>query len=322
MLEIGARTRMLMEMENRPDVVEGGFSAVNIESGALCNLQCPFCSTGNGGFQLSREFLTPERLKDILDRLGPDLKSVGLFRLGEPLLNPEIHTLISMVSARGCDTMIHTNLAVPSFDSAAADRLVASGLTTIVISCDGASQETYQQYRAGGRFDVVMRNIALLLEARRRGSSAHPKAVWKFLLHPGNEHERGRAERMAAELGISIHFSALDIPQGLRGSWPDGAHPAPGTAARAANDDTDVRSYPGCLEAWDRPFIHTDGSVLPCCVVEEPEFVIGNIFKDPMSVIWNSPIAVGMRRYLSTGIAPATRIPCVDCHLDPHRRPR
>ena len=346
MVRIDARLRLWMEMQLKPDRVAGGPRYAAIEPGAICNLHCPFCPTGNGTLGLPQKFLTPERFETVLDRLGPDLRSVLLFHWGEPLLNPGIHAIVGQASARGIAADIHTNFSLPGFDAAAAGRLVESGLPLLVVACDGASQETYEQYRVGGRFDLVLRNIKLLLAERERRSSPHPEVIWRFLLHPGNEHEKALATRTAAELGVEIVFRDLIIPAKLRGHWPPApSRPPARLPARkaapplspfpseepASNPATNPALNPplapepfrarteACLQTWDMPVIHSDGSVLPCCAQSGPEFSLGNIFEEPFEKIWNSPLAVAMRRYLKTGKAPRRKIPCIGCGINPHR---
>jgi radical SAM protein with 4Fe4S-binding SPASM domain len=316
-MKIGPRVALWMEMQLKPDRVMGGVPHAGIEPGALCNLRCPFCPTGVGAQPLSQEFLTPERFDVILDRLGPGLKTVRLYNWGESLLNPQIHVLAAKAAARGIAARIHTNFSLSNFDAEAAERLVDSGLDLLVVSCDGASQETYEQYRVGGRFDLVMRNVERILAARRRRGSNSPRVVWKFLLHSGNEHEKARARRLAKRLGIEIEFKNLIIPPDKQGVWPKTKPSRPGRVpARAPAEDYQTR---GCLQAWDMPIIHSDGSVLPCCTPHGPEFVLGNIFQKPLAAIWNVPLVVAMRRYLKTGVVPRTRIPCLACEFNPHR---
>ena len=45
------------------------------------------------------------------------------------------------------DTLISSNLSIPRLD---AEAIVASGLQTLMVAADGATQAPYERYRRGG----------------------------------------------------------------------------------------------------------------------------------------------------------------------------
>ncbi|HEX4046349.1 MAG TPA: radical SAM protein, partial [Elusimicrobiota bacterium] len=305
--ELDERTLIWLGMQTKPDFVPAGqVTACAVDSGSLCNLRCPFCATGNGSLRLSREFLTKRAFARILNRL-PSLKVVSLYQWGEPLLNADIYDMIEAAARGGAKVHVSTNFSLDSFDDAAARRLVSSGLTRLIVSCDGASQRTYEQYRVGGDFSLVMRNLATLIAAKRAMGSPSPRIDWQFLVHRGNQEEIGTARRMARSLGIEIVFEKLGIPSRFMKRWsPDPAamRPIP-LKQRRSPKRTWTRApdkWPSvCLQTWDMPVIHSDGTVLPCCVVSDSRYGLGNIFKEPFRKIWNKPLIVAMRRYLKAG---------------------
>ncbi|MFI5347954.1 MAG: radical SAM/SPASM domain-containing protein [Elusimicrobiota bacterium] len=307
----GIRAWMMMQL--KPDhVAAADVRSAAVETGAACNLRCPFCRTGNGTGTLSKDFLSVERFAAILDRLGSGLKFLAVMRWGEPLLNPNIAGILTEASSRGVATLLHSNLSLPSFDEEAARGLVSSGLTELSFSCDGASQETYGQYRVGGNFRLALSKVALLLEARRRLPAKLPIVRWQFLVHRGNRHELKKASVLARRLGVKIEFRKLWAPP----EWTaEPAEIASRLPARAA-----LFEYPVCLQAWEMPGVHSDGTVLPCCVVADARHGLGNIFDEPLERIWNKPLVVAMRRYLRAGIRSEMALPCYGCARDPNRR--
>jgi radical SAM protein with 4Fe4S-binding SPASM domain len=320
-------------MQRKPDRVEAGsIRDASIETGAVCNLRCPFCVTGNGTIALSRGLLSLENFTRILDSLK-GLKTAALFNWGEPLLNPALNDMIRLASSRGVASVVSTNLSLPAFDAAAARGLVASGLARLTVSCDGASQKTYELYRVGGSYATVMRNVSLILAAKKELGSPTPAVVWQFLIHRGNQHELRAAEAAAKRLEIPVRFLRLGVPSDEEGRWaPDakvldeffsrrgGRARGKNTPAPAAAAEHDDPTSPGvlCLQAWGAPAIHADGSVLPCCVVSDPKYSLGNVFEEPLESIWNKPLAVAMRRYLRAGIKSDLRLPCYGCPHDPN----
>jgi radical SAM protein with 4Fe4S-binding SPASM domain len=97
-------------------------------------------------------------------------------------------------------------------------------------------------------------------------------------------------------------------PAALSGRLESGAEPEPPS-------ELSCRRVALCLCVWERPYIHSDGTVLPCCKAGSRDS-LGNILRQPISEIWNSPLVVAMRRYLKSGIKSQLPIPCYDCPIN------
>ena len=104
--------------------------------------------------------------RSIIDELGAYLYRIDLHNWGEPLLNDEIYQMISYARASNIEVRVSSNLN--TINRVNAENLVKSGLDVLIISLDGASQETYMQYRIGGQFDRVLDNITMISELKLR----------------------------------------------------------------------------------------------------------------------------------------------------------
>jgi radical SAM protein with 4Fe4S-binding SPASM domain len=329
MKELSLDVRVWMELQRLGDRVEkDAVVGAMIEAGAICNLSCPFCPTGNGELTLSKEFLGLEDFKLMLDALGPGLRRLMLYNWGESLLNHEIYDMFAEASRRGVATIISTNFSLPAphFSRERAERLVRSGLGELQVSFGGVSQETYELYRVGGNLERVIENIRLVLDAKRRLALDKPEVVWLFHVHKQNQKDVPRAKELAAELGIPIRFKTLVFPDAVKDDWAvpsPAARPTARRAAPAAASETPQTVVRGklCLQTRDTPIVHSDGTVLPCCVVNNPEYSLGNILSESLDEIWNKPLIAAMRRYLRTGRRPDLKLPCYGCPHDPHAEP-
>jgi MoaA/NifB/PqqE/SkfB family radical SAM enzyme len=121
-----------------------------------------------------------DNFRRIIDELGAYLYRVDLHNWGEPLLNDEIYRMISYARARNIEVRVSSNLNV--IDQVKAEKLVKSGLDVLIVSLDGASQETYMQYRVGGRFDKVLNSIKMVTEIKKELSASKPFIIWQFLV--------------------------------------------------------------------------------------------------------------------------------------------
>lgn len=320
MKELDPETRVWMQVQLLSDRADGPVESAIVESGAVCNLRCPFCPTGNGELRLGKELLGLDEFRTILDAFGPGLRTLLLYSWGEPLLNPRLEEMLAEARARGVFTAISTNLslAAPHFSRERARRLVESGLGRLEVACDGASPEAYRVYRRGGDFELVMANLRLLVDARRRAAGAGPEIVWVFHVHKRNRADMPQARRRAAALGVPIAFKELYFPAALAADWAATPEPAPRRGARAPSKAEPAAVRPQtrgrqCLQAWRAPIVHTDGSVFACCVAVQPERSLGNVFRESLDAIWNGPLVTAMRRYVRTGVRTEKDLPCYGC---------
>src|SRR4030043_2350783 len=100
---------------------------LTVEAANMCAPRCPGCSTGRGEVARERSFLPSCLYQRLLDELGDYLMRVEFYNWGESLLNKNIYAMIQEANRRGINTTVSTNFSFP-FDSARAERLVASGL--------------------------------------------------------------------------------------------------------------------------------------------------------------------------------------------------
>ena len=102
------------------------------------------------------------------------------------------------------------------FTEESAKRLVQSGIDEVTFSVDGASQDTYVQYRQRGKFDVAIRNLRVMAEEKRRARRDVPYLNWRYILFKWNDsdEEMNRARRLAAEIGVDrLSWEITDHPE-------------------------------------------------------------------------------------------------------------
>ena len=149
---------------------------VDIETAAICDLACPFCS---------RQYIaTPDKLidSDLCYEMIDQASSLGVpsikFNLrGEPLLHPELPEFISYAKSKGIlETGINTNATM--LTEKKSRELIESGLDLLIFSFDGGTKETYEKMRPGrfkeNKFEKVYNNIVRFSEIRKEMNSVFP----------------------------------------------------------------------------------------------------------------------------------------------------
>jgi len=292
---------------------------LTLEPGAVCNLRCPFCATGSRASTLSREFLLPETFARIVDNLPLDsLFEVLLFNWGEPLLNPHLTTYIDFFARRGIRVVVHTNFSARDYDDAFMDNLIRSGLTHLVASVDGASQETYKKYRVGGDFMRVIGNLARLASARKRLRSETPQISYKMLLNRYNEEEVEDARRIAEELGVEFWLEErFGVFGEARDEWiADSVRSKYGDKQRCSvTPDADTVIKTECHQLWYTLVVGANGDVFPCCLAHTAESALGSLANERFEDIWNNEKITYLRRFVLDPTADAPSFPnlCARC---------
>jgi radical SAM protein with 4Fe4S-binding SPASM domain len=246
----------------------------------------------------------------------------NLFNWGEPFLNPDIFKIIDEIYKSGAISHVHTNFSLKK--QGLAEAIAASKLTSLVLSIDGASEETYLTYRRRGDWGLVQANIRKFVQRRRALGKKAPEIVWKFIVHKHNEHEVDGAVEMARASGVDkLQLTAMwaDLQPGVndpsrQDQWAEEWLPVQRTEFRF-----DTRKQPlfdhACPFLWQDPVINIDGTVSPCCFVNNSKYNFGDLKKNTFAEIWNNDKYRYSRSLFSTERydGPRVRSVCETCTL-------
>ena len=134
---------------------------LEIETTSFCNARCIMCSHSyleNEGAEHLQVSLLQGALKDLL----PPCERVELNGNGEPFLHPDIEALIRVYGESGARIGTNTNLSVLPEEVL---PLIRAYFDYVTISCDGATEDTYEHVRRGLSFPVFLSNLKRLRSA-------------------------------------------------------------------------------------------------------------------------------------------------------------
>lgn len=274
---------------------------LTVEASTACNLACPACLTGAGERGREGGHLPVGVYEQVIDELGDYLFEVELHNWGEPLMNKHIAEIVALASAKGVGTILSTNFSMP-FDADRAEALVEAGLTTLGVSLDGASQETYEQYRINGSFEQVLRNVHLMNAAKRKLGSKTPRIIWSFHVFAHNADDVGQASAMATELGMVFEVSK---------AWVIGQEWNPASPYKLFTPP----SVDGCDFLWGRAVLNTDGGVAPCNGAFFKEDDFGSVIDGTFLKAWNNSTFRRAREFFQSTAQSNSgeRLICQDC---------
>ena len=268
---------------------------VSVEPANRCNLHCPECPVGKGRQNAKTAYLDNiDFLSDVCD----SLIVIQFYFQGEPLLNNKLPELINYASRKRLFTIVSTNAQL--LDKQWAYRLVKGGLSKIIVSIDGYTQEAYSQYRVGGNIEKAKQALSYLNEAKRELNSPI-QIVLQCLRLKTNENEWQLLKNHYKEWGATkIEFKTAQFDDYVHGS---SLMPSDSKYSRyiKQSDGTYKRkkTYKNyCYRLWSGCVVTAAGEVLPCCFCKDGRYVYGNVNNEKLSTIWKSENAEKFRKTL------------------------
>lgn len=305
------------QKKNKEVVLKGFPYWLTIDPTNICNLECRFCPTGQKRGSRPQKIMDMNLYKSIMDKIGKYLLYVEFCNWGEPLLNKNMAEMIKIAKEYEAQTFVSTNLNI-NMTQEMAESLVKSGLDRMTISIDGATQKSYEIYRKNGNIDLVFKNVKLLVEAKKKLNSVTPHLHWQFLVFKHNEHEIEKAKEMAQEIGVNdIGFTAPFCDTKWASTIPKYNNyivkEQPNSQEKKVifkNADKQL-----CNWLWDAITVNADGSISPCCSVEDKkdDFEMFDCNKS-FSEIWNSKNYVQARKYVLDRIKTDFENVCTKCN--------
>jgi radical SAM protein with 4Fe4S-binding SPASM domain len=275
---------------------------VSIEPTTACNLRCPECPSGLRAFSRDTGNLREDFFRKTVEELHRELLFLIFYFQGEPYINPKFLDMVQFAHRKKIFTITSTNGHFLSDENAR--RTVESGLDRLIISVDGTTQETYEQYRIGGKLDTVLQGARNVVRWKRQLSSRTPHVIFQFLVVRPNEHQIPEIHRLAREIGVDeVKLKTAQVYDYQRGNpliptldryaryreQPDGTWRVKHTLANH------------CWKLWHACVVTWDGLVVPCCFDKDAQHRLGDLKKEPFQDIWRGEAYAQFRRAILRG---------------------
>lgn len=267
---------------------------IQIEPTNRCNLKCALCITGAGKLRRAAGDMTFEEFEKIIKKIDKNVFYLGLYNLGEPLLNPEIHKMISFAKTKRIFTRLSTNAFFDSKEDIA--KLVNSGIDELVVSLDCVTPQIYAKYKGADGFQRVIRNIRLII--KERANKLSPFIALQLLVMKETEKEIKTFKKLAYELGVDktvLKKIRINFPGAIgdKSFLPDNRKYIRKTYIKRNNLNS------SCFRSWISTVILWDGCIVPCCFDMEGEYNFGNIHNQSLEEIWRNEKYVSFRKEAS-----------------------
>jgi radical SAM protein with 4Fe4S-binding SPASM domain len=240
--------------------------------------------------------------------------------------------MVRYAAERGIEVTTNTNLTALS--PRRAEECVASGLAKLHASLDAADPEIYASIRLGSKLARVLRNLALIQDAKRRLGSERPEIILVAVAMRRNLEQLASLVRLAATHGVrsmSVQHLAHDFSEG---TLPERYRPM----RKFVDEETLITEDPARVERWfdearkaaaelgvtlRLPNLHAErrprgcdwpsrgayvaysGEAMPCCMIATPDRLnFGNMAKEGVVRVWNNQAYNAFREKLASGDPP------------------
>ena len=253
---------------------------VFLDPSDLCNQSCAFCPSGNKA--LLRDILTRkpqlmdfdlyQKIIDSLCDMPEPIKTLRLYKDGEPLLNPKFPEMVLYAKESGrfgqVDTTTNGRLLRPTLNA----RIIAAGLDKIFVSVPPIYTPAYVKnvkhfYDNGrGRCQVYVKIAGDMLTESQKV---------KFMVDFGDISDR-----------IFIEHTAP--------CWPE--YEVEGVNKEMGIYGQGLTAVEVCPYIFYSLSINSDGSVNPCFLDWKHQINLGNLDKVSFSSIWNGAALRAIRK--------------------------
>lgn len=250
------------------------YSRVYVEITNLCNRNCSFCpGTLRPGRQMGLE-----EFRTIAEKLVGTTQYLYYHLMGEPLTHPGLPEMIRIAGQLGFRSAITTNGTLLPKRGAA---LVEAGVYKVNISVhsfEDGTEEDYVNYIKGCLDFASTAADAGVLVVLRLWNQGHDEGrndstvelIRRAFPEPWKVSPRGTRLREKVYLEYGDRFQ-----------WPD-----------LQADDRGEQVF--CYGLRDHFGILCDGTVVPCCLDREGAIPLGNLFREEIGDILDSPRAKAM----------------------------
>ena len=270
---------------------------MSIEPTTACNLGCPECPSGLKQFTRPTGKLDLNLHHQMIQQLKKSVFYINYYFQGEPFLHPQFLELIRTAKKERIYTATSTNAHF--IDKKKALDIVNSGLDRLIISIDGLTQETYENYRVHGKLEKVIEGTKHLLDAKRTLNSKTPHLIFQFLAVKPNEHEIDDVFQLGKELGIDeVRIKSAQLYDYAQGNplMPENEKYSRYALQSDGTYKLKYKTGNHCWRMWSSSVLTWDGKVVPCCFDKDAKHVLGSISEMRFKDIWNHPKYTSFRQ--------------------------
>jgi radical SAM protein with 4Fe4S-binding SPASM domain len=261
--------------------------SIAFEPTTSCNLRCPECPSGKREFTRPTGMLQTDFFKSTIDELQREILYLIFYFQGEPFLNPRFLDMVTYASSKKIYTATSTNAHY--LNDVNARKTVESGLSRLIISIDGTTQDTYEQYRVGGDLKKVIEGAENIVKWKKELRSKTPHVIFQFLVVKPNEHQINEIKALGKKIGADeVRFKTAQVYDYVNGNKLIPANETFSRYTRLEDGSYAIKNkmLNHCWKLWHSTVITWDGLVVPCCFDKDADHQLGNLKLNSFKEVW------------------------------------
>ncbi len=160
-----------IEMRERRKVMTSYPYSIQLEVTTKCNFACIMCARDK--YHGIGENLTNDILDIVVQDIFPSCQDIIVSSFGEPLLYPRMKDIFQKIDPEsGLELGFFTNFVLMTEDMA--ETIVKSGVGYVNASIDGATKQSYEKIRRGGKWEILCEKLEMFRQVRQRLGSKTP----------------------------------------------------------------------------------------------------------------------------------------------------
>ncbi len=258
-------------------------NSIRIDASNICQLRCPLCWQSREENTIFKgSYLKFVDFKKFIDN-NPTFKNIEISDNGEIFLNPELKSIIKYAYVKKINLTARNGVNLNTVTEETLECLVKYKFKVMLVSIDGATNETYQIYRRGGNFDQVIENIKKVNYFKHKYNTEFPRLIWQFIIFGHNEKELPLAREMAKKLNMRF-LPILNYFDSSYSPVKNGEFIRKEIKYLSCQEYENINKslyvFP-CYQLWSSPQISPDGELLGCCAnnLRSAKFTLGNVFR-------------------------------------------
>ena len=243
---------------------------VTIEPNNICNLRCVMCPYQR--MKRKRETMSMDLFKKIVDQakeLG--CRDIHLTQYNEPFTDKLLFERIAYLNKKGMRSSFYSNGTILTKEIR--KNVLENPPTIIRFSVDGATKETFEAVRRGAVYEKVVENIKALVAERNEKKMKLPRIEVFFTVLDRNKKETKEFLKQWKDECDAVSLYPADSRE---------------SESFVGFDYKKLKPYP-CFNP-KRVLVLSNGKVVLCCVDIEGEVVLGDLNKQTLKDVFDSPI--------------------------------
>ena len=279
---------------------------MDIEPTTGCNFRCTMCEVSQPGY--IKKNMNLDTFEKIIKQ-NKQLMLIKLQGLGEPFVNTNFVKMIKIAENYHIKVDFVTNGSL--LNKINIKKLInLNNLETMFVSIDGASSNIFEKIRVGSNFNQIIENLKNFSEINSQNNKKIKSKVM-MLVQKLNYLEIEEVIKLSKFLG----FDGIDFQVKLTGYGNEKLeknNSSQQVNTEGSGNIIDIlenfeKKYASknfrfniikenffskknkCNYPWQKPFIDTNGFVVPCCMIANSKIInFGNIHEHNFKKIWNN----------------------------------